>query len=181
VWYRFRNISRIMDCVTCEKCRVWGKLQILGIGTAIKILLHPAADHLITPTATVATNDAQLGLDATSCDVLEPKRSTRISLTRQEIIALMNTLNNFGNSLLFAAEAADVAQRQDVSQQEVVFGASWACAGLGAAEMGPCILRTQWKLWTIVAMGYLAPSLLLVAMCVRARGGKGGVGYSQYM
>jgi hypothetical protein len=74
VWYRFRNISRIMDCVTCEKCRVWGKLQILGIGTAIKILLHPAADHLVTPTATVATNDAHLGLDATSCDVLETKR-----------------------------------------------------------------------------------------------------------
>eukprot|EP00741_Cyanophora_paradoxa_P009335 tig00000144_g9043.t1 len=34
----FRNISRIMDCVQCEKCRMWGKLQILGIGTALKIL-----------------------------------------------------------------------------------------------------------------------------------------------
>mmetsp|Transcript_20147 Transcript_20147/g.33059 ORF Transcript_20147/g.33059 Transcript_20147/m.33059 type:complete len:467 (-) Transcript_20147:141-1541(-) len=34
----FRNISRIMDCVGCEKCRMWGKLQILGIGTALKIL-----------------------------------------------------------------------------------------------------------------------------------------------
>jgi hypothetical protein len=30
-----------MDCVVCEKCKLWGKLQILGIGTAIKILLHP--------------------------------------------------------------------------------------------------------------------------------------------
>lgn len=28
-----------MDCVSCEKCRLWGKLQILGLGTAIKILL----------------------------------------------------------------------------------------------------------------------------------------------
>lgn len=36
---KFRNITRIMDCVTCEKCRLWGKLQILGIGTAAKILL----------------------------------------------------------------------------------------------------------------------------------------------
>lgn len=34
----FRNISRIMDCVGCEKCRLHGKLQILGIGTAIKVL-----------------------------------------------------------------------------------------------------------------------------------------------
>ena len=27
-----------MDCVTCEKCRLWGKLQVLGFGTALKIL-----------------------------------------------------------------------------------------------------------------------------------------------
>ncbi|TPX47097.1 hypothetical protein SeMB42_g03470 [Synchytrium endobioticum] len=34
----FRNISRIMDCVGCEKCRLWGKIQVLGMGTALKIL-----------------------------------------------------------------------------------------------------------------------------------------------
>ena len=27
-----------MDCVACEKCRLWGKLQITGLGTALKIL-----------------------------------------------------------------------------------------------------------------------------------------------
>ncbi len=27
----FRNISRIMDCVECETCKVYGKLQTLGI------------------------------------------------------------------------------------------------------------------------------------------------------
>jgi hypothetical protein len=36
----FRNISRIMDCVGCEKCKIHGKLQILGLGTALKILLE---------------------------------------------------------------------------------------------------------------------------------------------
>ncbi|KAJ1567932.1 hypothetical protein HK096_008138 [Nowakowskiella sp. JEL0078] len=34
----FRNISRIMDCVGCEKCRLWGKVQITGLGTALKVL-----------------------------------------------------------------------------------------------------------------------------------------------
>lgn len=24
----FRNISRIMDCVGCDKCKLWGKLQV---------------------------------------------------------------------------------------------------------------------------------------------------------
>ena len=27
-----------MDCVGCEKCKLWGKLQIIGLGTALKIL-----------------------------------------------------------------------------------------------------------------------------------------------
>jgi len=36
--FQFRNVTRIMDCVACEKCRLWGKLQITGLGTALKIL-----------------------------------------------------------------------------------------------------------------------------------------------
>ena len=35
-----------MDCVGCEKCRLWGKLQTLGLGTALKILLSEE-DELI--------------------------------------------------------------------------------------------------------------------------------------
>ena len=36
----FQNISQIMNCVGCEKCKLWGKLQILGLGTALKILFN---------------------------------------------------------------------------------------------------------------------------------------------
>ena len=34
----FKNITRIMDCVGCSKCKLWGKVQVQGIGTALKIL-----------------------------------------------------------------------------------------------------------------------------------------------
>lgn len=34
----FRNVTRIMDCVGCEKCRLWGKVQTMGLGTALKVL-----------------------------------------------------------------------------------------------------------------------------------------------
>ena len=34
----FQNITRIMDCVGCEKCKMWAKLQLLGIATSLKIL-----------------------------------------------------------------------------------------------------------------------------------------------
>ncbi|KAF3959389.1 hypothetical protein CMV_015785, partial [Castanea mollissima] len=30
--------SGLMDCVGCKKCCMWGKLQVLGLGTALKIL-----------------------------------------------------------------------------------------------------------------------------------------------
>jgi hypothetical protein len=37
---RFRNVSRIMDCVGCDKCRLWGKLQTAGYGAALKVLFE---------------------------------------------------------------------------------------------------------------------------------------------
>ncbi|KAG7191437.1 endoplasmic oxidoreductin-1 [Scheffersomyces spartinae] len=37
---RFRNVSAIMDCVGCDRCRMWGKVQTIGYGTALKILFE---------------------------------------------------------------------------------------------------------------------------------------------
>lgn len=36
----FRNVSRIMDCVGCDKCRLWGKIQVTGVAAALKILFE---------------------------------------------------------------------------------------------------------------------------------------------
>lgn len=43
----FRNVSRIMDCVGCDKCRLWGKVQVSGIGTALKILFGLDGDDFM--------------------------------------------------------------------------------------------------------------------------------------
>ena len=77
---RFQNITRIMDCVTCSKCRVWGKLQILGLGTAIRILL--SSDEMLSGPEGV--------------------------LSRQEVIALVNTLHQLSTSVAFASRATDL-------------------------------------------------------------------------
>lgn len=42
----FTNITRLMDCVECIKCKVYGKLQIMGMGTALRILLNPQQGEL---------------------------------------------------------------------------------------------------------------------------------------
>lgn len=35
---RFRNISSIIDCVSCSKCRMHAKLEVFGIATMLKIM-----------------------------------------------------------------------------------------------------------------------------------------------
>ncbi|KAI9323703.1 endoplasmic reticulum oxidoreductin 1 [Dichotomocladium elegans] len=70
----FRNVSRIMDCVGCEKCRLWGKIQTAGLGTALKILF--------------SYEDASL----------DPERNPDL-LQRTEIVALFNLLNRLTESL----------------------------------------------------------------------------------
>eukprot|EP01004_Peranema_trichophorum_P004268 NODE_3202_length_1401_cov_32.657277_g2784_i0.p1 GENE.NODE_3202_length_1401_cov_32.657277_g2784_i0~~NODE_3202_length_1401_cov_32.657277_g2784_i0.p1 ORF type:complete len:422 (+),score=88.29 NODE_3202_length_1401_cov_32.657277_g2784_i0:75-1340(+) len=36
----FNNITRLMDCLSCEKCRLWGKLETIGIAAAMKIVIE---------------------------------------------------------------------------------------------------------------------------------------------
>ena len=59
----FRNVSRIMDCVGCDKCRLWGKLQTSGVGTALKILfeLDETSLEYVIPEAAYAYDDIDDG------------------------------------------------------------------------------------------------------------------------
>lgn len=70
---RFRQLLQIMSCVGCDRCKLWGTLQTLGIGTALRVLLD---DN--TP-----------------------------SLSRQEAVALIHTLERFSSALVFARELAN--------------------------------------------------------------------------
>lgn len=73
----FKNISRIMDCVGCSKCRLWGKLQTQGLGTALKILF--------------SEKEIQ--------NLPEHSRSKGFQLTRQEIVALLNGFARLSTSI----------------------------------------------------------------------------------
>lgn len=35
---KFKNVTKLMDCVTCDRCRLWGKIQSTGYATALKVL-----------------------------------------------------------------------------------------------------------------------------------------------
>ncbi|ODV92802.1 hypothetical protein CANCADRAFT_30844 [Tortispora caseinolytica NRRL Y-17796] len=70
---RFFNVSRIMDCVGCDKCRLWGKLQIMGYGTALKILFDFPDEYV----------------DETNVPYLR----------RTEMVALVNTMDRLSKSV----------------------------------------------------------------------------------
>lgn len=82
---QFRNISALMDCVGCEKCRLWGKLQILGLGTAMKILFSVDGNDLINPSA-------------------------QLQLQRNEVIALINLLSRLSESVKILDDLAPVTK-----------------------------------------------------------------------
>ena len=70
----FRNITSIMDCVGCEKCKLWGKLQTTGLGTALKILFSDSIQNLtLTRNEIVALFNA-FGRISTSIQQLEKFR-----------------------------------------------------------------------------------------------------------
>lgn len=91
---RFRNVSRIMDCVGCDKCRLWGKLQISGYGTALKVLFETDNDSGKVP-----------------------------ELRRTELVALFNTYARLSSSVnahhqfraMAEAEAAAAKDSQPIS------------------------------------------------------------------
>jgi ERO1-like protein alpha len=82
--HHFRNITRIMDCVGCDKCKVWGKLQTQGLGTALKILFSGSFDKA----------------NPTAFDLKSMKRS-RFQLTRNEIVALFNAFGRYSEIIYF--------------------------------------------------------------------------------
>eukprot|EP01062_Namystynia_karyoxenos_P070728 TRINITY_DN6609_c0_g1_i1.p1 TRINITY_DN6609_c0_g1~~TRINITY_DN6609_c0_g1_i1.p1 ORF type:complete len:1174 (+),score=354.62 TRINITY_DN6609_c0_g1_i1:114-3635(+) len=67
----FQNISGILDCIPCQKCKLHGKLQLLGLGAALRVLLIPESLLLTNP------------------------------LTREELVALVNTLGKFSTAITY--------------------------------------------------------------------------------
>ncbi|KAL8703872.1 MAG: hypothetical protein Q9201_002961 [Fulgogasparrea decipioides] len=82
---RFRNVSRLMDCVGCDKCRLWGKLQTVGYGTALKVLF----------------------------EYEENKNGENPPLRRTELVALVNTLDRVANSLRALGQMRDLVLARD--------------------------------------------------------------------
>ncbi|OAL56037.1 endoplasmic oxidoreductin [Pyrenochaeta sp. DS3sAY3a] len=89
---RFRNVSRIMDCVGCDKCRLWGKVQTNGYGTALKVLFE-----------------------------FDEKDSSKDPvLRRTELVALINTMDRLSHSLSAIKEFRRMVEEREGISRAVI-------------------------------------------------------------
>jgi ERO1-like protein beta len=88
---RFRNVSRIMDCVGCDKCRLWGKLQTSGYGTALKVLFE-----------------------------YDPDNSDDFNLRRTELVSLIVTLQRLSHSIWAVEQFRDMILHPEKTHSRTV-------------------------------------------------------------
>jgi ERO1-like protein alpha len=81
----FRNISHIMDCVGCDKCKLWGKLQVQALGmTKRKMDVFFNCLNLVF-------------FSGTALKILFSENP--VQLQRSEIVSLINGFNRLSTSL----------------------------------------------------------------------------------
>ena len=80
----FQNLSGAFDHITCERCRLWGKIQIIGVRTAFKILCNRSSGM------------GDEGGDGGGGGGLK--------LTQAEVVSLFNTLGRLSESIRFLGD-----------------------------------------------------------------------------
>jgi len=84
----FRNITRVMDCVGCDKCKLWGKLQVTGLGTALKILFSGDFDR------------GRGRGEGRGEEGALPRLRPDLALTRNEVVSLFNAFGKISTSIV---------------------------------------------------------------------------------
>lgn len=82
-----------MDCVGCDKCRLWGKVQTTGVATALKILFE--LDEQALEYVQFVSHHSY-----STQNMFSPHANSNL-LHRSEVVAMINTLFRFSESLKF--------------------------------------------------------------------------------
>jgi len=67
-----------MDCVGCDKCRLWGKVQTTGLATALKVLFEmdeKALEYVFSPDSVTHTDGLYYIVLATTTTYYSARRS----------------------------------------------------------------------------------------------------------
>lgn len=80
-----------MDCVGCEKCRLWGKLQVLGLGTALKILFSVNGQEDVRQTVSTFSR-ISLETKRTNFSLQEHQILNIVRLSKLYLLAIVGVL-----------------------------------------------------------------------------------------
>ena len=86
----FMKISELMDCLGCERCKVWGKLQMTG---------QCQSHGLVQQNSVSFISSFIAGIGTALKILLNQDPTDKISLTKHEIVALLNSLGRHSTSL----------------------------------------------------------------------------------
>lgn len=118
----FRNISRVMDCVGCDKCRLWGKLQVTGLGTALKILFAEGNRSLLVTPEPEPALEQDLEAAADRMQRLTPPAEQvavpDYGLTRNEIVSLFNAFGRISTSIQQLERFREMVRKQQGGGRE---------------------------------------------------------------
>lgn len=106
----FRNVSRVLDCVGCDKCRLWGKIQFLGLGTAMKVLFADSDDVIADTALAMRSTNSAVGRIAP-----QAKSEPAFQLSQNEVVALVNTLHRLSISVQAVEQFKQSEVREAVS------------------------------------------------------------------
>lgn len=121
---RFRNVSRLMDCVGCDKCRLWGKVQTQGYGTALKVLFE------FDENAAAGENPI---------------------LRRTELVALVNTLDRVSHSLIALDKFRDMWNaRQEAEKKTRIKAGEEEKTNEPNEDTTPALTTMFWQEWKLV-------------------------------
>jgi len=113
----FRNISTILDCVGCEKCKLHAKIEFHGLGTALKILFSNSA------------------LTADNADFLE----------RNEVVALIGALTKYADAIRYITSMRELydKNKEDEKTRLMLELAISTCVGLFTILMASVYFRPK--------------------------------------
>lgn len=126
-----------MDCVGCDKCRLWGKVQTTGLATALKVLFELDETALEYVCRIVQKCRSSL----------RPSPTSNINLLqRSEVVALMNTLYRFSESLVSVDDFRKMWHKLDepTTREIVTEIEEIAAAHVSSKLRAVLVTQTQW-------------------------------------
>jgi len=126
-----------MDCVGCEKCRLWGKLQFLGLGTAMKVLFAEQEEQSSSSGKGTRRHQQQQ-----QQQLKHKQQPSLMHFTRNEVVALLTLLHRLSVSIAAVHVVRDLEAQNKVMQASSIIAAIFVLGVVSSIFFCVCLRNT---------------------------------------